>query len=104
MNDTEQNIDSAAIKKIWFLLEAVCDPEVPVLSILDLGIVRDVKINAGEVEVIITPTYSGCPAMDVIRDDVRAALSAAGFEHTEITTVLSPPSRTTPLPVRAIAL
>jgi ring-1,2-phenylacetyl-CoA epoxidase subunit PaaD len=69
----------------------VPDPEVPVLTIDDLGVLRDVEIDeAGTVRVTITPTYSGCPAMDVIRDDVRVALRAAGFERTEIITVLSP--------------
>jgi ring-1,2-phenylacetyl-CoA epoxidase subunit PaaD len=69
----------------------VPDPEVPVLTIDDLGVLRDVAIDAdGTVRVTITPTYSGCPAMDVIRDDVRAALAGAGFDRTEIVTVLAP--------------
>ncbi len=69
----------------------VPDPEVPVLTIDDLGVLRDVEVDAGgTVRVTITPTYSGCPAMDVIRDDVRAALQSAGFKSVEIITVLSP--------------
>lgn len=75
---------------IFSLLEEVCDPEVPVLSILDLGIVRDVKINGDEVEVIITPTYSGCPAMDAISIDVRLKLLEHGYQKIKITSVLSP--------------
>jgi ring-1,2-phenylacetyl-CoA epoxidase subunit PaaD len=90
MNDTEQNIESNAIKEIWLLLETVCDPEVPVLSILDLGIVRNVKINGCEVEVIITPTYSGCPAMDAISIDIRLKLMEHGYKNIKITSVLSP--------------
>jgi ring-1,2-phenylacetyl-CoA epoxidase subunit PaaD len=73
------------------IVAVVPDPEVPVLTIDDLGVLRDVEIDAaGTVHVAITPTYSGCPAMDVIRDDVLAALHSAGFEHAEIKTVLSP--------------
>ena len=70
---------------------AVPDPEVPVLTIEDLGVLRDVVIGEdGTVEVTVTPTYSGCPAMDVIRHDVVAALTAAGFERVGVTTTLSP--------------
>jgi ring-1,2-phenylacetyl-CoA epoxidase subunit PaaD len=115
---TNKNIDIPAIKK---LLGEVHDPEVPVLSILDLGIVRDVRIgegqaapqsdgqyaspggpanngqrspgreaSSGEVEVIITPTYSGCPAMDVIRMQIRMVLAQHGYDKVKVTTVLSP--------------
>ena len=76
--------------KIWSLLEEVNDPEVPVLSIIDLGIVRDVRAAAGDIEVIITPTYSGCPAMDAIRMNIRMVLLQHGYEKATITTVLSP--------------
>jgi ring-1,2-phenylacetyl-CoA epoxidase subunit PaaD len=77
-------------KKIWQILETVCDPEVPVLTITDLGIVRDVKINDEEVEVIITPTYTGCPAMDMISMNIKLALIENGFKNIKITSVLSP--------------
>jgi ring-1,2-phenylacetyl-CoA epoxidase subunit PaaD len=76
--------------KIFEILETVPDPEVPVLSILDLGIVRDVKLNDGDVEVTITPTYSGCPAMDMIAMNIRLALIENGYLNIKITTVLSP--------------
>jgi ring-1,2-phenylacetyl-CoA epoxidase subunit PaaD len=70
---------------------AVLDPELPVLSIADLGILRDVAMSDdGSVVVTITPTYSGCPAMDVIRRDVEDAVRAAGFDRVEVRTVLSP--------------
>src|ERR1044072_3224323 len=89
--EATQNILS---KNIWSLLQEVSDPEVPVLSVIDLGIVRDVKINkAGaedEIEVVITPTYSGCPAMDVIRMNIRMVLLEHGFKNVQITTILSP--------------
>src|SRR6478735_5615699 len=58
--------DDITTEKIWSILEMVNDPEVPVLSILDLGIVRNVRWNNDELEIVITPTYSGCPAMDMI--------------------------------------
>lgn len=88
-------------EKIWTILEQVCDPEIPVLSIVDLGIVREVKLEhpssktpasggRGDVLVTITPTYSGCPAMDMISVNIRMALLEAGYNHIEINTVLSP--------------
>ena len=75
---------------IFALLQEVCDPEVPVLSILDLGIVRDVKINDEAIEVVITPTYSGCPAMDAISMDIRLKLIEHGYKNIKITSVLTP--------------
>lgn len=74
---------------IWQLLEQVCDPEVPVLTVVDLGVVRDVTINDKKIEVTITPTYSGCPAMNVIEIEIKAILQEHGFEPT-VKTVLSP--------------
>ncbi|MGI8599419.1 MAG: 1,2-phenylacetyl-CoA epoxidase subunit PaaD [Chitinophagaceae bacterium] len=81
---------------IWHLLEEVKDPEVPVLSVLDLGIVRSVELIpiSGEekplVKITITPTYSGCPAMDVISMDIRLKLLEKGFKKIEIIQKLSP--------------
>ena len=66
------------------------DPEVPVLTIADLGIIRDVKLNGDEVEVVITPTYTGCPAMDMIAMNIRMALIENGYSKIKITSVLSP--------------
>jgi ring-1,2-phenylacetyl-CoA epoxidase subunit PaaD len=69
----------------------VVDPEIPVITIEDLGILRDVTVEAdGHVEVTITPTYSGCPAMDEIAADVGKELAAAGFEDVSVRLVLSP--------------
>ena len=69
----------------------VVDPEIPVVTIEDLGVLRDVTVDAdGHVEVTITPTYSGCPAMDEIASDVGKALAAAGFEDVSVRLVLSP--------------
>jgi ring-1,2-phenylacetyl-CoA epoxidase subunit PaaD len=68
---------------IWALLDTVADPEIPVLSVCDLGIVRDVTVHDdGRVDVVLTPTYSGCPATEVIAESVRSTLAAAG--HTQV--------------------
>src|SRR5450432_2466909 len=77
-------------EKIRELLGQVNDPEVPVLSVIDLGIIRDLKINNEEIEVVITPTYSGCPAMDVISVNIRMVLLEQGFHKIKITSILSP--------------
>ena len=72
------------------LLEQVKDPEIPVISIRELGVLREVTVNGDRVEVTITPTYSGCPAMDVMREDVEKALREAGVERFTVKQVLSP--------------
>jgi len=72
------------------VLGEVVDPEIPVLTIDDLGVLRDVEVDGEHVVVTITPTYSGCPAMDEIRADVRSALARAGWPDVEVRTVLSP--------------
>jgi ring-1,2-phenylacetyl-CoA epoxidase subunit PaaD len=79
-------------QRLWRLLADVPDPEIPVLSIVDLGIVRHVRrVAAGRLHVGITPTYSGCPATEVIRVAVRAALDRGGFPDAVLEEVLSPP-------------
>lgn len=112
MVTTNKNIDIAAVR---ILLGEVHDPEVPVLSILDLGIVRDIRIapsgeawtvphatsaadqsapreasGPAQLEIVITPTYSGCPAMDTIRKEIVTTLDQHGYGHVKVTTVLSP--------------
>ncbi|MCW2777782.1 MAG: phenylacetate-CoA oxygenase subunit PaaJ [Frankiales bacterium] len=72
------------------VLAEVTDPEIPVITIEDLGILRDVQVGADGVVVTITPTYSGCPAMQEIEADVRSALQRAGADRVEVRTVLSP--------------
>lgn len=84
------NTSTIAEKNIWSILAKVCDPEVPVLTILDLGIVRNVQINGEKTEIIITPTYTGCPAMDMIAMNIRLALAEHGYKNITVTTVLSP--------------
>lgn len=94
MNYDTNNINPLAEEqKIWKLLEEVHDPEVPVLSIIDLGMVRSVRystIGDGEVFITITPTYSGCPATDVINMDIRLKLIERGYKNVHIEQALSP--------------
>ncbi|MDR3454525.1 MAG: phenylacetate-CoA oxygenase subunit PaaJ [Rhodoferax sp.] len=73
------------LQQVWALLETVTDPEIPVVSIRELGILRDIRQRDGELEIVITPTYSGCPAMGQIEDDVRAALQAHGIAARVVT-------------------
>jgi len=75
---------------IWKALEEVKDPEVPVLSIIDLGIVRNVVVSEEELIVTITPTYTGCPAMDMIATDIKLLLAGRGFKKVTIQNILSP--------------
>ena len=79
-----------ALDRARAAVETVVDPEIPVLTIGDLGILRDVQMVGETVEVTITPTYSGCPAMHMIAVEVELALDRAGFRGSRITTVLSP--------------
>lgn len=81
---------TAAASRAWELAAAVPDPEVPVLTIEDLGILRGVEETDGRVHVMITPTYSGCPAMDAIRDDIVTALQGQGYGEVRVDFVLSP--------------
>ncbi len=79
------------MEKAWAVLEQVPDPEVPALSLCDLGIVRDLRArDGGGVEVVLTPTYSGCPATEVIEQSVIDALDAAGFGPTRVTMQRAP--------------
>lgn len=77
-------------EKIWEWLEDVFDPEVPVLTVVDLGVVRKVNMTKEEVKITITPTYSGCPAMRVIEEDIRRKLLSEGVMNLNVETVLSP--------------
>lgn len=79
-------------KSIWNILATVCDPEIPVLSIIDLGIIRAVQVDddSSWVTITITPTYTGCPAMDMIGAQIRMELAAAGFPQVKLQQILSP--------------
>jgi ring-1,2-phenylacetyl-CoA epoxidase subunit PaaD len=85
MIKTEQHID----QKLFPILEQVSDPEIPVLSIMEMGVVRTAVIENNIVKVQITPTYSGCPAMDVIGEDIKKALKEKGY-NSEIELILAP--------------
>lgn len=74
----------------WAILGRVPDPEIPVISVTELGIVRDVQAVDDGVDVVVTPTYSGCPATEVIERSIREALTAAGAAHVRVTTQLAP--------------
>jgi ring-1,2-phenylacetyl-CoA epoxidase subunit PaaD len=82
------------VSTAWEVAAQIVDPEIPVLTIEDLGVLRSVQVEHGEdgdrVRVELTPTYSGCPAIDAMRDDVRTALQGAGYREVEVRTVLSP--------------
>lgn len=80
-----------AARRARAVAETVTDPELPLLTLADLGVLREVACERGTVVVTITPTYSGCPAMDAMRDDLVGALQRAGFPDVEVRTVLHPP-------------
>lgn len=82
--------EKASHARAWAAAAAVCDPEVPVLTIEDLGVLREIRMAGEAVEAVITPTYSGCPAMDMIAFHVDLALEKAGFAARKVTLSLSP--------------
>ena len=82
--------DAELRQRAWDTAATVVDPEIPVLTIADLGVLREVAIADGCVEVAITPTYSGCPAMNMITLEIELALERAGFRNPKVRTVLSP--------------
>ncbi len=80
-----------SVPEIWKWLDEVPDPEIPVISLIDLGIIRDVQWDGDTLQVIVTPTYSGCPATSVINLDIENALRAKGVEKIDLKRQLSPP-------------
>jgi ring-1,2-phenylacetyl-CoA epoxidase subunit PaaD len=82
--------DADLHQRAWEAASRVVDPEIPVLTIADLGVLRDVTVTDEGVEVAITPTYSGCPAMNMIAVEIELALERAGFVKPKVRTVLSP--------------
>ena len=81
----------ASVEQIWQWLDAVPDPEIPVISLVDLGIIRDVNWQGDTLEISVTPTYSGCPATSIINLDIETALRSHGIDKLEIKRQLSPP-------------
>ena len=71
--------NTTEVARLFDLLSSVVDPEIPVLTLQDLGVLRDISIEGSEVKVIITPTYAGCPAMETMRADIESTLAAAGY-------------------------
>ena len=87
---TSTRSDADLRRRAWLAAAQVVDPEIPVLTIADLGVLRDVTVTDGNIEVAITPTYSGCPAMNMIALEIELALEREGFGKPKIRTVLSP--------------
>ncbi|NVK28615.1 MAG: phenylacetate-CoA oxygenase subunit PaaJ [Flavobacteriia bacterium] len=81
----------ASVEEIKAWLEDVTDPEIPVLTVMDMGVVRDVRVKENSVEVDITPTYTGCPAMDEISENIVKRLKSEGLQNIQIKEVLTPP-------------
>jgi ring-1,2-phenylacetyl-CoA epoxidase subunit PaaD len=80
----------ASTDEIWIWLDGVPDPEIPVISVVDLGVIRDVSWQDDVLEITITPTYSGCPAMSVISLDIETELARRGLKNTRIKTQIAP--------------
>ncbi|MDN5937871.1 MAG: iron-sulfur cluster assembly protein, partial [Salinisphaera sp.] len=76
--------------QVWAWLDTVADPEIPVISVIDLGIIRDLRWQDRQLVVVITPTYSGCPAIQTIQEDIRATLQAHGVADPRLEVRLSP--------------
>ena len=89
-NNSNTGIHQNSKAHIISILNEVNDPEIPVLNIFDLGIVRDVVLSENGLSIIITPTYSGCPAMDAITLDIKLRLAEAGYRNVKVESVLSP--------------
>lgn len=90
--EEKENTDSTSIEsqKILNILKNVCDPEVPVLTVLDLGIIRNIHFENNDPVITVTTTYSGCPATDMINADIRMALMSNGYKNVKIINQLSP--------------
>jgi len=76
--------------QLYELLSSVVDPEIPVLTLQDLGVLRDISVDEGKITVTITPTYAGCPAIDAMRADIESTLAEAGYQQVTVKQSLSP--------------
>jgi len=83
--------DNSRLAAVWRALESVTDPEIPVINIVEMGIVADVRANATRVIVDMTPTFVGCPALEVIREGIRSAIQALGERDVDVNVVFDPP-------------
>lgn len=86
--ETIQTTDEA---RVWEALAGVNDPEIPVISVVDMGIIAGVDIDNENVTIRMTPTFAGCPALDVIRNDIARSVRDAGFDHVRVDVVFDPP-------------
>jgi len=86
----EQFRRNSSVPNLWSCLDQVKDPEIPALSLWDIGILKDIKQDGEQATVTISPTYSGCPAMDAITEDIKIAFAAIGIKKTTVITELSP--------------
>ena len=84
-------IESSDLRRVWSALETVADPEIPVISVVEMGIIADARVVDGRVTVEMTPTFAGCPALDVMRKDIGEAVRAAGFSDVTVDVVFDPP-------------
>lgn len=76
---------------LYEVLSNVCDPEIPVLTLQDLGVLRDISVAGDTINITVTPTYAGCPAMETMRSDIKSTLAGAGYQNVVIHETLSPP-------------
>ena len=88
---TAPSTKSGELAEAWRALEAVKDPEIPVISVVDLGMIADVRREGAAIVVDMTPTFVGCPALDMIRADIRAAIQSLGHEEVSVGVVYDPP-------------
>lgn len=84
-------MEKLTAEKIWSLLEEIKDPEIPVISVVELGLVRSVGVEDGEVIIAMTPTFIGCPALDVMKSEIERQIRQAGAERVQVKVVYSPP-------------
>jgi ring-1,2-phenylacetyl-CoA epoxidase subunit PaaD len=91
IGNRKSEIGNQRLLSVWSALASVTDPEIPVISVVDMGIIADVRCAGDEVVVDMTPTFVGCPALDMIRDDIRSAVLAAGAATVSVNVVFDPP-------------
>jgi ring-1,2-phenylacetyl-CoA epoxidase subunit PaaD len=84
-------VKEISVETIWELLHKIPDPEIPSISIVELGVVRNVKFNEDNFHITVTPTYSGCPAMSFMKDEIVRAMEAEGISNYQLHTSLAPP-------------
>ncbi len=84
------NKEETPLNSIWNLLTQIPDPEVPAINIVELGVVRDIILHKDSLEITITPTYTGCPAMKMMEEDILALLTEKGYQNIKIKTIFSP--------------